>query len=191
MSTITNGISMLIISILILALFVMIVLGFMLGFSHPLPWILIGIILIIPYIHNKIVSKRFIEWKKSYSVGLDSIDDDHKKLLGMINQLQTASHYMTDDRMVEHILDELIDYTKYHFSREEKIMLDCEYPGLVAHKKLHRDMINKISTFIDEYRLHNTRTIDDVTQFLKSWLINHINGSDKEYVPYLKNMANH
>jgi len=95
---------------------------------------LIGAILIIPYIHNKIVSKRFIEWKKSYSVGLDSIDDDHKKLLGMINQLQTASHYTTDDKMIEHILDDLIDYTKYHFSREEKIMLDCEYPNLAAHK---------------------------------------------------------
>ena len=182
---------MLIVSILILALFVMIVLGFMLGFSHPLPWVLIGVILIIPYIHNKIVSKRFIEWKKSYSVGLDSIDDDHKKLLGMINQLQTASHYTTDDKMIEHILDDLIDYTKYHFSREEKIMLDCEYPNLAAHKKLHQDMIKQVSTFIDDYRLHNTRTIDEVTQFLKSWLINHINGSDKEYVPYLSNMPKH
>lgn len=182
---------MLIVSILILTLFVMIVLGFTLGFSHPLPWVLIGTILIIPYIHNKIVSKRFIEWKESYSVGLDSIDNDHKKLLGMINQLQTASHYTTDDKMIECILDDLIDYTKYHFSREEKIMHDCEYPELEAHKKLHRDMINQVSAFIDEYRVHNTRTIDDVTQYLKSWLINHINGSDKEYIPYLKNIAKH
>ena len=189
MSTITNGLSMLIVSILILTLFVMIVLGFMLGFSHPLPWVLIGIILIIPFIHNKIVSKRFVQWDESYSVGLDVIDDDHKKLLGMINQLQTASHYTTDDTMIEHILDDLIDYTKYHFLREEKIMLDCDYPELTAHKKLHQDMISQVTKFVDDYRLHKTRTIDEVTQYLKSWLINHINGSDKEYMPYIKKLS--
>jgi len=181
---------MLIVSILVLFLFVMIVLGFMLGFSHPLPWLLIGIILIIPFIHNKIVAKRFLQWNDSYSVGLDSIDDDHKKLLGMINQLQTASHYTTDDKMIEHILDELIDYTKYHFSREEKIMQDSGYPGIEEHMKLHKEMIHQVTGFIDGYRLHKTSTIDEVTQFLKSWLINHINGSDKEYMPYLKNISN-
>jgi len=47
-------------------------------------------------------------------------------------------------------------------------------------------MILQVSKFIDEYRLHNSRTIDEVIQYLKSWLVNHINGCDQEYSSYLK-----
>ena len=186
MSTLTKGISMFVLTILILALLVMIVLGFMLGFTHPLPWILIGVLAVIPFIHDKIVSKRFVTWKDSYSVGIDSIDQDHKKLLGMINQLQTAAHYQTDDALIEQTLNDLVDYTKYHFAREEDLMKANNYPDFDAHKKQHEEMVQQVSKFIDEYRVDQTRTIDNVTLFLKTWLINHINGSDQEYAPFFK-----
>lgn len=187
MSTLTKGISMFIVSVLILGLLVMIVLGFMLGFGHPLPWVLIGVLVAIPFIHDKIVGRRFVKWDESYSVGIDTIDDDHKKLLGMINQLQTAAHYKTDKIMVEDILNDLVDYTKYHFTREEGMMQDSEYPDFEAHKQQHEEMIAQVAKFIDEYRVDGTKTIEEVAMYLKTWLINHINGSDQKYAPYLKN----
>ncbi len=190
MSIVTKGISMFILAVMILVLLVMIVLGFMLGFGHPLPWVLIGMLIIIPIIHDKIVSKRFVKWNDSYSVGIESIDNDHKKLLGMINQLQTASHYTTDDGMVDEILNELVEYTKYHFTREENMLKENNYPDYDVHKKQHEAMINQVSIFIDEYRVDSNRTIDDVIQYLKSWLINHINGCDQEYSSFLKGKAN-
>lgn len=186
MTTARKSLSMLLLSVLILALLVMIVLGFMLGFGHPLPWLLIAVLVIIPFIHDKIIAKRFVEWDNSYSVGIDSIDNDHKKLLGLINQLQTAAHYKTDDGMIESIINDLVDYTKYHFTREEGLMQECNYPDLEEHKEQHAAMIKQVDRFIEEYRRDESRTIDDVTQYLKSWLINHINGSDQEYAPYLK-----
>ncbi len=186
MTKITNGINTLILTILMLTTLVMIILGFMLGFSHPLPWILISVVFIIPFIHDKIVAKRFIKWNDSYSVGIESIDNDHKKLLSMTNQLQTAAQYSTDDSMIENILNDMMYYTQYHFSREESLMQQCNYPGLDDHKRLHKAMITQISKFIDEYRIEKTKTIDDVTQFLKTWWINHINGNDQDYSPYLK-----
>ncbi|MDH5473315.1 MAG: bacteriohemerythrin [Gammaproteobacteria bacterium] len=186
MSATSRNVSMLILSVLILTLLVMIVLGFMLGFSHPLPWVLIVVLTVIPFIHDKIIAKRFVEWKDAYSVGHKDIDLDHKKLLGMINHLQTAVHYQTDEDSIENTLNELIEYTKYHFSREEKIMQDHNYPGLDEHKQEHAQMVDQVTKFIDEYRVDKTRTIDNVLQFLKSWLINHINGSDQKYRPYLK-----
>lgn len=186
MSTVTKGISMFLLSMLILALLVMIVLGFMLGFTHPLPWILIGVLVIIPFIHDRIVARRFVEWKDSLSVGVKTIDDDHKKLLGMINQLQTAAHYHTDEELVESTLNDLVDYTMYHFEREERLMQEHNYPGFEDHKKQHQAMVAQVSKFIDEYRVDKTRTIDQVIMFLKTWLLNHINGSDQEYAPYLQ-----
>lgn len=185
MSTVTKGISMLILSVLILGLLIMIVLGFMLGFSHPLPWVLIFVLVIIPIIHDKIIATRFVEWQSSFSVGIESIDHDHKKLLGMINQLQAAAHYKTDDDMVENVLNELLDYTQYHFSREENMMQQCNYPGLDNHKRQHAAMIAQVNKYIKEYRVDKTRTIEDVAVYLKTWLVNHINGSDQSYAPYL------
>jgi len=186
MSAVTKGISMLILSLLILSLLVMIVLGFMLGFTHPLPWILIVVLAIIPIIHDRIVATRFVEWKDSYSVGVDTIDDDHKKLLGMINQLQAAAHYKTDEEIVEQVLNQLVDYTKYHFCREEEMMRKCNYPDFEEHKKQHDEMILQVSSYINDYRIDRTRTIEDVAVYLKTWLVTHINGTDQKYTPYLK-----
>jgi len=186
MSTVTRGISMFLISMLVMALLVMIVLGFMLGFGHPLPWILIGVLALIAVIHDRIVSRRFIQWTDSLSVGIDAIDNEHKKLLSMINQLQTAAHYKTDESLVESTLNDLIDYTKYHFSREEALMKKNNYPDYDAHKKTHEEMVKQVSQFIDEYRVDKTRTIENVILYLKTWLINHIKGSDQNYAPYIK-----
>ena len=186
MTTVTKGFSMFLLSILILVLLVMIVLGFMLGFSHPLPWILLAVLIIIPLIHDRIVARRFIKWNDKLSVGIDIIDEDHKKLLGMINQLQTAAHYQTDEALIESTLNDLMDYTKYHFSREEKMMQKNNYPDFESHKLQHVAMINQVTGFINEYRVDKTRTIDNVIVYLKTWLINHINGSDQEYAPFIK-----
>lgn len=186
MTTVTKGISMLVLSVLLLGLLVMIVLGFMLGFTHPLPWVLIVVLAVIPIIHDKIVATRFVKWQESYSVGIDTIDHDHKKLLGLINQLQTAAHYKTDDEMIEDVLNQLVDYTKYHFSREEEMMQSCEYPDYAEHKQQHDEMIAQVSKYIDEYRIDKTRTIEDVAIYLKTWLVSHINGTDQKYTPYLQ-----
>ena len=186
MSTVTKGFSMFILAVLILALLVMILLGFMLGFTHPLPWILIAVLVAIPWIHDKIVSRRFVEWDKSMSVGNEAIDKDHKKLLGMINQLQTAAHYQTDTEQVGKILDELVAYTLYHFEREESLMQQYHYKGYDEHKQQHYAMVQQVLKFIDEYRIDKTRTVENVALYLKTWLVNHINGSDQEYAPFLK-----
>jgi len=186
MTTVTKSLNMLLLSTLILALLVMIVLGFMLGFAHPLPWILIGVLIIIPVIHDKIVARRFIKWSDDLSVGIDMVDEDHKKLLSLINQLQTAAHYQTDNTLIESTLNDLVDYTKYHFSREEQLMEQNNYPDLAGHKEQHEAMVNQVTEFINEYRTDNTRTIDNVISYLKTWLINHIKGTDREYIPYIK-----
>ena len=70
MNTVTKSVSMFLLSVLIMMLLVTIALGFMLGFSHPLPWILIGVLVIIPFIHDKIISRRFVQWNDDMSVEL-------------------------------------------------------------------------------------------------------------------------
>jgi len=86
------------VSLLILALIVAAILGLLAGPSSPLTWALIAILLVIPFVHSKIAENQFVEWKDEYSVGIDSIDQQHKKLLNLINQLQTAVDYSTGEQ---------------------------------------------------------------------------------------------
>lgn len=160
---------------------VMVGLGFLMGPTHPLPWIMLIIVIAIPFIHNKMVGSRYLVWKDEYSVGIEEMDNDHKKLLNLINQLQTAVHYYTGKEFEEKALDELVDYTKTHFKKEEKLMEDNSYADLDAHKQQHKEFIDKVSTFLEQYKQNSDITIIDTLEFLKVWLIKHINGTDKEY----------
>ena len=118
-------------AILVVSLIALIVIGFLSGISNPLPWISLAILAVVILAHNKIVKRRYLTWKDSYSVGIESIDNDHKKLIHLINNLQTSIDYKTDKQFEKQTLDEVIDYTHYHFSREEELMKKHGYPDFV------------------------------------------------------------
>ncbi len=170
---------------------VMVGLGFLMGPSHPLPWIMLVILIAIPFIHNKMISSQYMVWKDEYSVGIEAMDNDHKKLLNLINQLQTAVNYYTGKEFEQKALDELIDYTKTHFAREEKLMEENGYPDLEAHKKQHQQFIEKVNHLVDEYQKDSDVTMMDALNFLKNWLVKHINGTDKEYGKVLNEKGIH
>lgn len=186
MTSFTKGLSMFLLSIVIMALLITTALGFMLGFSHPLPWILIGFLIFIPYIHERLISRHYIKWHPSMDTGIELIDMDHKKLIDLINQLQNATQYKVDNHIIDQIMDDLINYTQYHFEREEFLMRTNLYPEYESHKKLHDEMIIKISDCMKKYKSAPDNTIDDALDYLKNWLINHIKGDDRKYIPYLK-----
>ncbi len=167
--------------LLSMAAIVLVGLGFLMGPTHPLPWIMLTILVAIPFIHNKMISNQYITWKDEYSVGIEAMDNDHKKLLDLINQLQTAVHYYTSKEFEQKALDELIDYTKTHFAREEQLMADNDYPDLEAHKLQHQQFIDKVDHLLNEYQKDSDDTIVDALNFLKNWLVKHINGTDRGY----------
>ena len=131
------------VSLLILTLIVAAILGLLAGPDSPITWLLIAILVVIPFIHKRMASDQFVEWKDDYSVGIDSIDQQHKKLLNLINQLQTAVDYSTGEQFEREALDELVDYTKTHFTYEEGLMRDNDYPDFEPHKAQHEKMFEK------------------------------------------------
>ena len=173
------------VSLLILTLFVAAMLGLLAGPGSPLTWLLIASLLVIPYVHRKLSARHYVEWKQEYSVGIDSIDEQHKRLLNLINQLQTAVDYSTGDQFEREALDELVDYTKTHFKYEEGLMRDNDYPDFEPHKAQHEKMFKKVEEVLAEYEQDHDTAMSNAAEYLKSWLINHINGTDKEYSSYL------
>ncbi len=157
-----------------------------LGLANPFPWLLVAVVIAVPWLATRLERQRFVTWKDEYSVGIETIDEDHRKLLNLINQLQTAVHYNYGPSFERKALDELIDYTKYHFSREEKFMRECQYPDYAGHKAEHEKMIEKLNDLLSEYDRRGPAGIEQIAHFLRDWLIHHINGSDQEYAPCLR-----
>ena len=169
------------VALIILTLITAIILGLMAGPASPLTWLLVLALIAIPFIHRKFADKKFISWNDDYSVGIDSIDEQHKKLINLINQLQTAIDYSTGGAYEREALKELVDYTKTHFTYEEGLMEKSEYPDFEAHKAQHVEMIKKVEDVLSEYEKEPDTAMSNAVNYLKDWLINHINGTDKEY----------
>jgi len=132
------------VALLILTLVTAIILGLMAGPTSPLTWVLVAVLVLIPFVHRRMSARHFIQWKDEYNVGIDSIDQQHRKLVNLINQLQTAVDYSTGEEFEREALDELVDYTLTHFGYEEGLMEKYGYPEFEPHKAQHKEMIAKV-----------------------------------------------
>ena len=178
---------MILLALLVGCLFISIILTFIaLGFAHPVPWLLVASLVMIPILLNQKEKANFAVWKDEYSVGVDVLDDDHRKLLNLINKFQTAVQYQTGEVFEKEALAEVIDYTKYHFEREEKMMEEAGYADIETHKKIHRSMIAKIDGFMLEYDKQGHLALQEVSEYLQTWLVEHINGTDQDYSAVLQ-----
>ncbi|WP_440875841.1 bacteriohemerythrin [Thalassotalea sp. PLHSN55] len=181
----TRRIKALIYAAIVCLVIVAIFLGFLSGFDNVISWILIIALVLVSVLYKKNKNSHQIQWKDEYSVGVQILDDDHKKLVQLLNQFTTAYDYAMSESFERQALEDLVDYTKTHFSREEKIMEENDYPDIVAHKEQHKKMIAQVETFVDLYNIKGHDALDEVSTFLSKWLINHINGTDKQYTKHL------
>ncbi|MBF0610496.1 MAG: bacteriohemerythrin [Magnetococcales bacterium] len=130
-------------------------------------------------------ARPFFPWNDRLSVGVKVFDDDHKKLLGMVNQMHAA---MRDGKGLEtasKILGELASYTTFHFEREEKAFAKFGYPQTNDHIMEHRRMVEAVLKLAEEMKSGNLNVAIDILAFAKGWLTNHIMGTDMRYKSFL------
>jgi len=134
--------------------------------------------------HSK--SKKLIEWGPRYHIGIKMIDDEHKILVDLINEVYVAFGSRKNKKTLDHVLKALLDYTIYHFGNEEKIFKKIGYKESENHLSQHHKFIERIESFKKEARTGNISLSIDMVNFLKNWLINHILKTDAKYVPLFK-----
>ncbi|SDC66091.1 hemerythrin [Williamwhitmania taraxaci] len=128
----------------------------------------------------------FIDWDKKYELGIKSIDDDHQKLVALIDELLVALSNGKGRELLAPIIKKVEDYTLYHFRREEFFMKCAKYPNLENHIIEHQHFIEKIKAMKAKSRLNDSTVAIELMKFLKEWLINHIQVSDRKYEAILK-----
>jgi len=126
-----------------------------------------------------------INWNETYSVKVKEIDVQHKKLVNIINELHDKMKEGKGKEVVEKLLAELLDYTVFHFSFEEKLLNINNYPEHKTHAKLHADLMEQVQVFRNKVKSGNSLLSLELMNFLKKWLVEHILDSDKKYSAFL------
>lgn len=127
-----------------------------------------------------------VEWSDQLSVGVVQIDNEHKKLVGLLNELNRALQAGTGQGALGGILEGLYQYTCYHFAHEEILFLGANYPDYEKHCKLHKILTTKVLEIYTDFQSEkSTVQPEQVLEFLKVWLSQHILGADKEFGMFL------
>ena len=127
----------------------------------------------------------FIDWTKKNEVGVKEVDDQHKKLFEMLNALHQATANGDEQSVLMGILDELIEYTVYHFQTEEDLFEEFDYPDYLEHKTVHDDLTRQAVELQRKFREGSATISFEVLDFLNSWLVDHTIGMDKDMGPFL------
>jgi hemerythrin-like metal-binding protein len=128
----------------------------------------------------------FIDWKPEYSVGHAEIDQQHRKLVEIINSLHEAMKAGGKPEDMMRIMNELVNYTRYHFAHEEQLMQKAGYADLASHQRVHRAMVEQVEKLRQEAGSSRAGFSIKLMGFLKNWLTDHILGTDQKYAPALK-----
>jgi hemerythrin len=126
------------------------------------------------------------EWTEALSVGVESIDAQHKQLIEMLNDLYASMRSTKGKAELDKILAGLADYAAEHFAAEERLMQQSEFPGYAAHCQIHEDFRAKIATIAAEYAAGKHAVTVELMGFLRNWLLRHIAEQDQQYAMHLQ-----
>jgi len=127
-----------------------------------------------------------LAWNERFSVGIPSIDKEHQTLVGLLNDFYDAVQTGKGKESLAKVLTALIDYTKIHFANEEKLFAKTGYPDAAPHKKAHDDLTQQVLEIQNKYLKDPSTTLAiETLNFLKNWLLTHIQSTDKKYAPHL------
>ncbi len=130
-------------------------------------------------------------WSPQLATGIDSIDNQHKRLLELINQTFVTMKDGGNDETIGRVVNDLIDYAKTHFSHEETLMQTHGYPNLQEHRRIHQEFLQQVEEFRQRFQAGKRLMPGEIFNFLKKWLVGHIKREDRDgYGPYLQNKAN-
>ena len=126
-----------------------------------------------------------IQWDDTLSVKIVSIDDQHKKLVDLINNFYENIHNKSSKETIAELIKSLKEYTVFHFSTEEKYMKQYGFSGYESHKTEHGKFVEKVLSFEERYKSGKMILTVEITNFIKDWVTNHIMNTDKKYSDFL------
>lgn len=125
-------------------------------------------------------------WRQEFSVGNAHLDDEHRKFFSLVETIRQNSRSAKLAQQLQTTMDGLISFARIHFSSEEKMMTERNYPQLAEHSKRHAMMLLKLEDLTSRCTAGKMDNCRDVFGFAKSWVLRHTLLVDRQYMPWVK-----
>jgi len=122
-----------------------------------------------------------IKWSEEFGINIEEVDEQHKVLVGLLNELHRAIREHHGKATLREILGHLAEYTRTHFLLEESLMRLTRYRGLEIHKQQHQDLMLQVEALQHKLDTEDAAISFELLHFLGNWLIQHINDSDRRF----------
>ena len=126
-----------------------------------------------------------LQWNETLATGIPVIDEQHKQIVVMVNQLRDAIE-AGDSEAAGQIIPKMVDYTVFHFTFEEELMEMANYSFLPVHRHVHQLFTKRIPEFQKRYAAGEDVLVE-LHNMLVRWLANHIQNEDRDYAPAIRN----
>ena len=130
-----------------------------------------------------------IEWAESLSVGVDSIDNEHKRLIKIANAVVKMARDSDDRQQLTRAMSYLREYTVTHFANEEEYMVSIGFDELAKHQREHAELKQKVKDFQSMLFHSDVVNHEEVLVFLKDWLVGHVLKSDMKIKDFMENSS--
>jgi len=121
-----------------------------------------------------------IAWSNQFSVGVQEVDKQHQVLVGILNRLSSALDAQDKDFDSHKVIDEMVQYTVYHFGTEEHLMTQIGYAAKAQHVAEHQAFVHQVGEMVGQLTQGHGPSLEELLIFLRDWLISHILHSDRD-----------
>ena len=126
-----------------------------------------------------------IDWDDRYLIGVSKIDNHHQHFFSLLNKTyDNFIKYVPADEL-DKVFNQLVEYTSYHFSAEEQLMKNIQYPGFEMHKIEHDKFLQKVLEMQSDFHNGKRSHCLEFLSFLNNWLSDHIMAKDAEIGRFL------
>jgi hemerythrin len=133
---------------------------------------------------------KLVAWEDRFSMGIRSIDEQHKKLFEMTNSLYAAcmEGEQTARRYFKEVIHDAVKYVQFHFTSEERLMERLRFSGLAEHKEEHTNFVKKVLEEVRDFESGKEFVPNAFVRFLRDWIVHHIAITDIKYAEYIKTL---
>jgi hemerythrin len=128
-----------------------------------------------------------ISWDEKYAIGIALIDNQHKELFSLTNELFNACRggdTALRDKFKE-TMGRMVEYVRFHFGAEQELLQRVNYPEYQEHKKQHDALIRDILEAVKGYNEGRKFVPNQFVRTLRDWILSHIALSDRQYASYI------
>lgn len=127
----------------------------------------------------------YVEWDPSFLLGVQEFDEHHQHLVALLNRAYDDFKQGARLEDVDAILEELVDYTTYHFAAEERWMHKYGYPETEKHRAEHAKFSQKVTEMMRSEESDRMMILLEIMAFLNYWIVDHILQTDAEYGQFI------